>query len=194
LGLIVLGLGGTLVSNTLVLLNGMVATNLAARGRASGQTGFGVALMHGRLREASEILRQTATGVESRLRSDKKIVAVLGSLDEMPLAEKRRSLLFVPKSNRQYWELLHGPYWPKDGPFVGPALSGVAMIDGLYVPTKDDPWIGHEYNQYSKAAASRVQPPFSQYLPVLRDRCAQMGFSQLIVIDNDQKVRKFDCP
>jgi hypothetical protein len=192
--LVVLSLGGTLFSNTLVLLDGMVATNLAARGHASRQTGLGVALMHGRLQEASEILRQTAAGVESRLTSGKKIVAVLGSLDEMPLAEKRRSLLFIPKSNRQYWDLLHGPYWPKDGPFVGPALSGLAMIDGLYVPTKDDPWIGHGYDRYSKAAASRAQPPLSEYLPTLRERCAQMGFKQLIVIDSDQKPSKFDCP
>ncbi len=194
LGLVVLSLGGTLFSNTLVLLDGMVATNLAARGHASRQTGLGVALMHGRLQEASEILRQTAASVESRLKSDKKIIAVLSSLDQMPLTEKRRSLLFIPKSNRQYWELLHGPYWPKDGPFVGPALSGLAMIDGLFVPTKDDPWIGHGYDQYSKAAASRAQPPLSQYLRTLRDRCAKMGFSQLIVIDSDHNMSKFDCP
>jgi hypothetical protein len=194
LGLVVLSLAGTLFSNTLVLLDGMVATNLAARGHASRQTGLGVALMHGQLHEAAEILRQSAAAVESRLKADKKIIAVLGSLDEMPLAEKRRSLLFIPKSNRQYWDLLHGPYWPKDGPFVGPALTGLAMIDGLYVPTMDDPWIGHGYDQYSKAAASRAQPSLSQYLPTLRERCAQMGFKQLIVIDSDQKPSKFDCP
>ena len=117
--------------------------------------------MHGDLRKAADILHQTAAGVQSRLKTDKQIVAVLNSLDELPLAEKRRSLLFVPKSNRPYWDLLHGPYWPKEGTFVGPALSGVAMIDGLYVPTKDDPWIGHGYNNYSKAAASHAAPPAS---------------------------------
>jgi hypothetical protein len=72
------------------------------------------------------------------------------------------------------------------------------MIDGLYVPTKDDPWIGHGYNHYSKSAASSVQPPLPQYLPILRSRCAQMGFSQLIVIDSDRNsaltLHKYDCP
>jgi hypothetical protein len=196
-GLVLLSLGGTIISNTLVLLDGMVATNLAARGHASRQTGFGVALMHGRFKAAHEILAQTAAGVESRMKSDKRIITMLNSLDEMPLAEKRRSLLFIPKSNRPYWDLLHGPYWPKEGTFIGPALSGVAMIDGLYVPAKDDPWIGHGYNHYSKSAASIVQPPLPQYLPILRSRCAQMGFSQLIVIDSDRNsaltLRKYDC-
>ncbi len=197
MGLVLLSLLGTILSNTLVLLNGMVATNLAARGHASGQTGFGVALMHGRLKAAAEILRQTAAGVETRMKSDKNIITILSSLDEMPLAEKRRSLLFIPKSNRQYWDLLHGPYWPKDGTFVGPALSGVAMIDGLYVPAKDDPWVGHGYSHYSKPTASHVQPPLPQYLATLRSRCAHMGFSQLIVIDSDRSgmltLRKYNC-
>ena len=195
---IVLCIAGTLCANTLDLLGGMVTTNLAARGHASGQTGLGVALMHGRLRVAGEILRQSAAEVESRLRSDKSIVLVLSSLDQMSLAEKRRSLLFIPKSDRQYWDLLHGPYWPKDGPFVGPALSGLAMIDGLSVPAKNDPWIGHGYHHYSKAEASRVQPPFSQYLPALRSRCARLGFRQLIVVrnrhDGSAEIERYDCP
>jgi len=153
--------------------------------------------MHGRLEGALKILTQTAEGVESRMQSDKRVLTILGSLDEMSLAEKRQSLLFIPKSNRQFWDLLHGPYWPKDGPFVAPALSGVAMIDGLYVPTTDDPWLGYGYHHYSRSNALRPQPPLAQYLPVLRSRCASMGFKQLIVIDNDPSgtltVHKYDC-
>jgi hypothetical protein len=197
-GLVLLSVVGTALSNTLVLTNGMVATNLAARGHASGQTGFGTALMHGDWKKAADILHQTAASTESRLKTDKQIVSVLSSLDELQLAEKRRSLLFIPKSNRPYWDLLRGPYWPKEGTFVGPALSGVAMIDGLYVPTKDDPWIGHGYNNYSKAAATHTQPPLSQNVTTLRKRTAEMGFSQLIVIESGpggkETIRKYDCP
>ena len=187
LAAIVLCMAGTLCANTLALVGRMVHANLAARGHASGQTGLGVALMHGRLRRPARFSGQTAAVAETRMRSDKSILAILSSLDEMPLAEKRRSLLFIPKSNQQYWDLLHGPYWPKDGPFVGPALSGVAMIDGLYVPAKNDPWIGYGYHQYSKAAASRVQPPLPEYVPILRGRCAHMGFSQLIVVSESTR-------
>ncbi len=197
-GVLLLTLGGSLISNTTVLSQAMVAANLAARGHASGQTGFGVALMHGRFGVAADILRQTATSVELQMNGDKKILAVLSSLDELPLAEKRRTLLFIPKSNRQFWDLLHGPYWPKEGPFVAPALSGLAMIDGLYVPAKDDPWIGHGYNWYSRSRALQPQSPLSDHVPALRRRCAELGFSQLIVIDTDSSGmpfrRTFECP
>lgn len=197
-GLLLLTLGGTLVSNTAVLTGAMIGANLAARGHASGQTGFGIALMHGHLKTAADILRQTAADVQSRLDSDKKILVALSSLDRSPVAEKQQTLLFIPKSNRQFWDLLHGPYWPKEGPFVGPALSGLAMIDGLYVPSKDEPWMGHGYNSYSRPAAAQTQPPLSQYLPALRNRCAELGFHQLIVIDTDARGMplpvKYDCP
>ena len=197
-GLMLLTLGGTLISNTAVLSQAMVAANLAARGHAFGQTGFGVALMHGQIGAAADILRQTATSTESRMKGDKQILAVLSSLDKMPIPEKRRTLLFIPKSNRPFWELLHGPYWPKEGPFVAPALSGLAMIDGLYVPAKDDPWIGHGYNWYSRSRAIQPQRPLSEHVPALRRRCAELGFNQLIVIDADSRgmpiLRKFDCP
>jgi hypothetical protein len=195
---IVISAGGTAVADTLFLLGQAVGTDLAARGHASGQTGLGLALMHGQWKKASEILSETAATAESRLKTDKRVLAILDSLDEMPLAEKRRSLLFIPKSNRQFWDLLHGPYWPKDNPLVAPALSGVAMIDGLYVSTKEDSSVGYGYHHYPRSNALPAQPNLAQYLPVLRTRCAKLGFTQLIVIDNDSAgtatVHKYDCP
>ena len=89
--------------------------------------------MHGQVRAADRILAETASDVESRMKSDKNVLAILRSLDEMPLSTKRSSLLFIPQSNRQFWDLLHGPYWPADVPLVA-CMSGVAMIDGLHVP------------------------------------------------------------
>jgi hypothetical protein len=72
------------------------------------------------------------------------------------------------------------------------------MIDGLYVPSPDDPWIGHGYNRYPRPAASQAEPPLSQQLPALRKRCAELGFSQLIMIDTDSRglpiQRPFSCP
>ena len=130
--------------------------------------------MHGQFKAAADIVRQTAAGVQSRLNSDKRIVLMLNSLDQLPLEEKRQTLLFIPKSNRQFWDLLHGPYWPKDGPLVGPALSGLAMIDGLYMPSKDEPWIGHGYNSYPRPV-ELARPPVSQYVPALCSAARNWG-------------------
>jgi hypothetical protein len=174
-----------------------VHSDAVSRGHTGGGTGVNAALRRGRFHEAAGILGQTAAEVERRLDSDKNVLQLLRSLDELPLSEKRASLLFIPKSNRQFWQLLHGPYWPLDGPLVAPALSGVAMIDGLCDRTKNDQWIWYGYDYYPQPEPERRQPPLDEYLPILRSRCAKMGFKQLIVIDNAadglSRKRTFDC-
>jgi hypothetical protein len=197
LGAVILTVGGMALSNTLRLAADIVNVNAVSRGHAGGGTGVNAALSRGRLHEAAGILTQTAEEVERRLASDKNVLTLLRSLDEMPLSEKRASLLFIPRSNRQFWELLHGPRWPLDGPLVAPALSGVAMIDGLCVLEKmGENFYG--YPKYPQIDPLRRQPPLDEYLPVLRSRCASMGFKQLIVIDNGKdglsRERKYVCP
>lgn len=198
LGAVLLTVGGMALSNTLTLAAWMVHSNTVSRGHPGGGTGLSAALRRGQVGEAADILTQTAAEVERRLDSDKNVLRLLRSLDEMPLSEKRASLLFIPKSNRQFWQLLHGPYWPLEGPMVAPALSGVAMIDGLCDRTKDSQWVWYGYDYYPQPDPSNSQPPLDQYLPVLRSRCARMGFRQLIVIDNGKdglsRERKYDCP
>jgi hypothetical protein len=71
------------------------------------------------------------------------------------------------------------------------------MIDGLVVLEKmGEQFYG--YPKYPQVDPSRPQPPLDEYLPVLRSRCARMGFKQLIVIDNGKdglsRERKYDCP
>jgi hypothetical protein len=197
LGAIVLTVGGMALSNTLRLAADIVHVNAVSRGHTGGGTGVNAALSRGRFGEAAGILTQTAEEVERRFASDKNVLTLLRELDEMPLSEKRRSLLFIPRTNQQFWQLLHGPRWPLDGPLVAPALSGVAMIDGLVVLEKmGEQFYG--YPKYPQVDPSRPQPPLDEYLPVLRSRCARMGFKQLIVIDNGKdglsRERKYDCP
>jgi hypothetical protein len=115
----------------------------------------------------------------------------------MPLSQKRSSILFIPKSNRQFWDLLHGPFWPLEGPLIAPALSGIAMIDGLPIPPPGNS-VYYGYDRYPQSEPVRQQPPLDQYLPVLRRRCSSMGFKQLIVIDSSPDGRcweqKYACP
>ena len=194
---VIFSVAGMDLFNTFRLAAGMVNDNAFCRGHAGGGTGVNSALAHGHFREAALILDRTAADVERRMRSEKNVLDLLRSIDEMPLSEKRASLLYIPKSNRQFWELLHGPFWPLDSPLVAPALGGVAMIDGLCEPTPDTRWYWYNYSLYPKPDFSRRQPPLDQYLPVLRSRCAQLGFKQLIVIDTGpddlSRQQKYDC-
>jgi hypothetical protein len=194
---VMLSVAGMDLFNTFRLAAGMVNDNAFCRGHAGGGTGVNSAIAHGHFREAGRILDRTAADVERRIESEKNVLTLLRSIDEMPLSEKRASLLFIPKSNRQFWELLHGPFWPLDGPLVAPALGGVAMIDGLCDRTPDTRWYWYSYDLYPQPELSRRQPPLAQYLPVLRSRCARMGFKHLIVIDTGpdglSRQQTYDC-
>jgi hypothetical protein len=194
---LVLSVAGMDLFNSLRLAAGMVNDNAYCRGHAGGGTGVNSAIAHGNFREAAGILDRTATDVEQRIESKENVLSIIRTIDQMPLSEKRESLLFIPKSNRQFWDLLHGPFWPLDGPLVAPALGGVAMIDGLCDRTKDTRWYWYNYDLYPQPDVSRRQPPLDKYLPVLRTRCAQLGFKQLIVIDTGpdglSRRQNYDC-
>ncbi len=64
-----------------------------------------------------------------------RLVDKLLALDEnIPIEIKRITLLYIPKTNRSFWDALPlcgGFFWPPTVQFLGPALSGLAMIDGL---------------------------------------------------------------
>ena len=196
------GLLGLFVVGTFLLNTDALLTNAAAAVRGSlGLPPTAIspldAAWSGNISQARQIIDQQAAVVEGRLRTEKNIVPLLQSLDRLPLAEKRRSLLYIPKSNRQFWDLLHDAYSPKDGPFVAPALSGIAMIDGLYDRPEGDFWSGYGYQHYTYPLEKQKQPPLDEYLPQLKRRCAEFGMNQLIVIDERNgrsEIRKFDCP
>ncbi|HET6327221.1 MAG TPA: hypothetical protein VFG04_21245, partial [Planctomycetaceae bacterium] len=194
LGLFVVG---TLVLNTDVLVSGVAATSRRSLELPSTATSPLEAAWNGKFPDARQILDRQVAVVDERLRTDKNIIALLRGLDRLPLAEKRRTLLYIPKTNRQFWDLLHAPYSPKDGPFVAPALSGIAMLDGLYDRPEGDVWSGYGYQHYPCPIEKTKQPPLDEYLPQLKQRCAALGMNQLIVIDERNgrsEIRKFECP
>jgi hypothetical protein len=199
LGLFVVG---TFVLNTSVLLSGVAGILKASLALSPSATSPLDAAWDGNLSEARQILDRQVAAVDQRMRTDKQIIPVLRGLDRLPLEEKRRTLLYIPKTNLQFWDLLHTAYSPKVGPFVAPALSGIAMLDGLYWPSKDDPWSAYGYYAYdypylTPPYEKRPQPPLDEYLPILKKRCVAKGMNQLIVIEERNgrvEAHKFDCP
>jgi hypothetical protein len=188
---------GTFVLNTDALLSGAAAVVKGSLGLAPASTGPLDAAWAGEFPQARQILDRQVVAVEERLATDKNVIGLLRGLDRLPLEEKRRSLLYIPKTNRQFWDLLHTAYSPKDGPFVAPALSGIAMLDGLYDRPEGDVWSGYGYQHYPCPIEKQKQPPLHEYLPLLKQRCAKLGMNQLIVIDERDgrsEVRKFECP
>lgn len=59
-----------------------------------------------------------------------QVVAVLAALDRLPESVRRQSALFIPQDYEEFWQLLPDKTLCKYAPFVGPALSGMTLIDG----------------------------------------------------------------
>lgn len=142
------------------------------------------------MNDSLDALRQNTTtrtpGSVPRLR-DVPILAALQQVADLPWSEQRRSLLYIPPDNQAYWTL--GPR--RIVPFIAPALTGVAMVQGI----PDFPEITELVQRnWCGFASYRVNDSLST------DPCrrtAQLGFSQLIVIESPETggvtVRKLRC-
>lgn len=107
----------------------------------------------------------------------------LHQIEELPRSVKRRSLLYIPSSNDEYWRLgSHGII-----PFAAPALTGMAMLDGI--PSFED--IDRRYRGF---------PSYIPHEQLSKDPCQRavaLGFHQLFVIEPNgaaQVVRQQSCP
>jgi len=111
-----------------------------------------------------------------------KIVQVLKDLWALPLEEKRKTLIFIPQSNRAYWDL--SPSCAAV-PFMAPAISGIALIDGL--PSADCPVQSDTLiNLYAVyRLRSREDRPLDRDEASLCDAVRSKGFDRVITIDAD---------
>jgi len=124
---------------------------------------------------------------ETEAKSDPKweVIALLKSLDRLPLNVKRRTILHIPKTNRAYWDIFPPEHAAHGiaGPFIGPAVSGLAMLEGL---PDTQPTMSYGYVSY----------PLESFIPLrdgnlparkdyLCERAASMRFRRVIVMDVD---------
>jgi hypothetical protein len=125
---------------------------------------------------------------ETDRRSDPRwaTLKILRSADQLPVAEKRQTVLFVPKRNKGYWKMLPNP---RATPFLGPAVAGLAMIDGL-----PDPNPGIVFDEYGYQAYDLDQPrptatdPEQEKAHVLQ-KARALGFGRVLVLDADKDDR-----
>ena len=122
--------------------------------------------------------------VSPALRPKAEVLACLHTLGDMPLAQKRTSVLYIPKSNRNYWEDLRQRS-PGEGSvsFIAPALAGIAMIYGE--PEYDD--ISEtrrlDYGFWSYPLPTYSEPASSGDINEAASRAKALGFGQVIVME-----------
>jgi hypothetical protein len=116
---------------------------------------------------------------DQKLREHQQVADCLKNLGQKPVSERRTEVLYVPKSDRAYWELRQSD--PGVTPFLAPALSGVAMIDGL--PEFEDigyAKIGWGYPQYR--LPTHAEGP-DDHLEAAVAKAQSLGFRRVIVFD-----------
>ena len=59
------------------------------------------------------------------------IVSALRRLSAMPRAERRHTALFIPQSDTAFWNFFPEPERCNVAPLAGPAIAGLALIDGM---------------------------------------------------------------
>lgn len=108
----------------------------------------------------------------------RSLVQCLRTLDEKPSETKRTAALYIPKTNRVYWDMRQVGQGAT--PFIAPAESGMAMVDG--VPEFEDiGWAatGWGYPQYK--LPSGPQLPVSDTEKAV-NKAKQAGFRNLWVL------------
>lgn len=141
----------------------------------------------------SDELKPLISDVQDRLEQGRSypVIAAFRELDALPVAEKRKTLIYIPRSNRVFWDMLS---MCDAVPLIVPALTGTAMIDGL--PDRDCKTnLGH-FDMYP-ARGAKTQD-LDQAEGMLCAAVRAKGFSSAMVViagkENNIKVDRRDCP
>lgn len=88
-------------------------------------------LRRGDVREFARLVAENTRRTEDDIRAgDKAVMGQLATLGRsISLTQKSRTAIWIPKTNRGFWDL--APHERRFIPLIAPALSGMAMIDGL---------------------------------------------------------------
>jgi hypothetical protein len=179
ISLLVAGIAIAVAGNLHDTFNRLVVKNLSIRSTLLGHSLpiraiVAEVLSQRSLAPLSELSVDYQSEIETQARY--QWLVALRDLNELPLGVKSQTLLYIPKSESVYWE------WLPDCsavPFVAPALTGIAMLDGLPVQ-------GCEYRDFGYQYYDPVTETDTQLLrPGLQDQCAsarRLGFNELIII------------
>lgn len=104
------------------------------------------------------------------------LLDTLHNLADLPLDEKRRTLLYIPPDNTLYWEWFEHCSAVS---FVAPGITGISLLDGL--PPGDCSVRNYGYATYQ----ARSPSPIRQNPDNLCQAAQANGFSTVIVLQAD---------
>ena len=122
--------------------------------------------------------------LKSNFNKEYQLISLLYDLEKKSNAYKRESLLYIPKTLDYYWDLSCDTHMP---PFVAPAITNVAMIEGL--PMRDSSCYTH-FLDYGYATYNLLGKR-AEFLDMTREqiceRAKQEGFLRVIEITKNDE-------
>lgn len=118
-----------------------------------------------------------------------RLMDKLHELSRLPIHEKRKTLVYIPKSIGLFWKSFGSC---RTTPFIVPAITGMAMLDGLPDVNCKTRYYGYEVY---KRSTGTFRVGAKQEL--ICEKALAKGFSQVIVVDEDAEgnlvVSKLAC-
>jgi len=109
-----------------------------------------------------------------------KMLKLLHKIDrDMPLSEKKKTLVFIPQSNTDFWNIKMKRCYGV--PFLVPAITGMAMLDGL--PPTHCKAMNYGYSSYENFGV-RTKKQTNTKNKALCSNALDKGFSQILRIDS----------
>jgi len=144
-------------------------------------------LLKGSLRRGLNLPAGPATAGERR-----DVVDQLLDLGRRPLAEKRTTFLFIPRTNRRYWDLLADPAAPPLAEdrkrmavaFAAPALTGFAMLEGSPEYHPDAKFFGYGLDFVPKPQPFDHHATAAEREPFVKQAAESWGFRRVLVFDH----------
>jgi len=111
-----------------------------------------------------------------------ELIEIFKELDGMPTKEKQNTIIYILQSNKIYWDLAlyKGNKKCIANPFLAPAITGIAMIDGI-------PEYGCEIsNFYGYAKYAPRKNSEDKDIKTIYNDARDKGFTNLIIINSDK--------
>lgn len=157
-----------------------------------GKTEMRVMLRQGKLNDVVDAAKKNTKHTEKRiLDGDRFILGVLSKLsEELTFEEKQVSALWVPRTNREFWDLSRkGKRWLL--PMIAVGIAEVAMIDGC--PEEWEPIA--DGDAFGFSAYPRV-PVTHETALALDDALAKArgwGFHQVLELKESGQIVRHEC-
>ena len=107
----------------------MIRQNVAVREQLYAKAGKGG--VTGRIRDFVTMRDPSVLAAGLRASPNYTLAHALDDYQRTPVSVRRREAMFIPQSDTHYWTSLARARECTFQPFVAPALSGIAMIDGM---------------------------------------------------------------